>query len=88
MVASRMRLTVFVSRSWRARAMTGGPSVSGQAGAGAAMPSQIRWRRPASMRSARSIWWQAAPKFSPIGPRRGPRLAQERLSRAAWWWSG
>ena len=23
------------------------------------------------MRSARSIWWQAAPKFSPTGPRRG-----------------
>ena len=37
-------------------------------------PSHIRWRRSASMRSARSIWWQAAPKFSPTGPRRGPRL--------------
>ena len=65
-----------VSGSWRARAMTGGPSVSGQAGAGAAVPSQVRWRRSASMRSARSIWWQAAPKFSPIGPRRVLRLAQ------------
>ena len=42
---------------------------------GPGWPCLIRSCRSASMRSARSIWWQAAPKFSPIGPGRGPRLS-------------
>ena len=38
----------------------------------AALPTRSwNW---ASMRSARSIWWQTAAKFSPIGPSSVPRL--------------
>ena len=43
---------------------------------GALWPLLARSWRSASMRSARSIWSQAAPKFSPIGPRSAPRAAQ------------
>lgn len=35
--------------------------------------------RSASGMSARSIWSQAAPNFSPIGPRSAPRLMQYRI---------
>ena len=40
------------------------------------------------MVSARSIWSQAAAKFSPIGPTSGPRAMQYCRSRAASGWSG
>ena len=39
------------------------------------------------MVSARSIWSQAAPKFSPTGPRSVPRAMQYSISRAACGWS-
>ena len=41
-VASRTRVTVPVSGSWRARAVIRGPSVSGQAGSGARPPRRAR----------------------------------------------
>ena len=56
-------MTVPVSGSWRARAVMRGPSVSGQAGSGARL--LCRARALESRVSARSIWSQAAPKFSP-----------------------
>ena len=53
-----------------------GPAVSGQAGSGALPPRRARAWAPASRVSARSIWSQAAPKFSPTGPRPVPRAMQ------------
>jgi hypothetical protein len=64
-VVSRTRVTVPVPGSWRARAVIRGPAVSGQAGSGALPPHRARACAPASRVSARSIWSQAAPKFSP-----------------------
>ena len=73
-VASRTRLTVRVSGSRRARARIRGPSVSGQACSGWTRPCRTRSWKSARMTSARSIWSQAAAKFSPIGPSSVPRL--------------
>src|SRR5579875_875591 len=84
----RMRLTVWVSRSRRARAMIGGPSVSGRACPDRTRPCRARSRRAASITSGRSSWSQAAPKFSPTGPGSVPRLMQYSMSLAACGWSG
>ena len=65
-----------------------GPSVSGQACSGRVRPCLARLWSSASIRSARSSWSQAAPKFSPIGPRWTPRPMQYSMSLAAWEWSG
>ena len=78
-----MRLTVWLSGFRWAKAMMRGPSASGQACSERARPSLARsWSR-ASITSAWSIWSQALPKFSLIGPRSVPRLMQYSSSRAA-----
>ena len=69
-------MTVPVSGSWRARAVIRGPSVSGHDASGARPRCRARACAPASRVSARSIWSQAAPKFSPTGPRSAPRAMQ------------
>ena len=59
-------------------------------------PGLLGWTRPcrtrswnsASITSARSIWSQAAAKFSPTGPSSAPRLVQYSSSLAACGWSG
>jgi hypothetical protein len=65
-----------------------GPSVSGQAGWRGPGPCRIRSWSSASIRSARSIWWQAAPKPGQTGPGSVPRAVQYSMSRAACGWSG
>ncbi len=45
--------------------------MSGQDCSGWTLPCRIRWWNWARMTSARSIWSQAAAKFSPIGPKLG-----------------
>ena len=60
-----------------------GPGLLGE---GAALPGPVV--ESASMTSARSIWSQAAPKFSPTGPRSVPRAMQYSRSLAACGWSG
>jgi hypothetical protein len=66
-----------------ARAMMRGPPVSGQACSGRARPSRARSWSLASITSAWSIWSQALPKFSLIGPRSVPRPMQYSSSLAA-----
>ena len=44
-----------------------GAGVSGQAGSGGLMPWRVRWWSSVSIRSARSSWSQAAPKFGADG---------------------
>ena len=71
-VASRTRVTVPV-----VGVVAGQGGDPGSVGLGPRLLRQALWRagpvacRPASMTSARSIWSQAAPKFSPTGPRLG-----------------
>jgi hypothetical protein len=47
---------------WLARAISWGRAASGEGFLGWVRPFLARWRRSASMTSARSIWSQAAPK--------------------------
>ena len=70
-VASRRRLTVWLSGSRRARAMIRGPSVSGQACSGWPRPCLARSWSSASITSARSIWSQAAAEVLPDRPEVG-----------------
>ena len=62
--------------------------MSGQACSGWTRPRRTRSWNWARMTSARSIWSQAAAKFSPIGPSSVPRLLAYFSSLAACGWFG
>ena len=70
---------VWVSGLRLARAMGRGSLVSGQARPGSARRCRVRSWRSLSMVSARSIWSQAAAKFSPQVPGPFPRQPPRRV---------
>ena len=82
-VASRTRVTV--SGSWRARAVTGGPLVSGQACWG------LRWCRARACRAGQRVGAvdlvAGGAKLLRPGRGRCHRRWASSISRAAWGWS-
>jgi hypothetical protein len=80
--ADRLGLGVAAGKSEDPGSVSVGP---GLLGVDAALPDLIV--ELASITSARSIWSQAAAKFSPIGPRSVPRWRQYFRSLAACGWS-